>query len=109
MQISQLLWSALGLVVGGGIGYFFGRIQEAAQKRNQMRENAGKFKNAWAGMPGSTGRVFYLLIALVLIQVVCPLLFANGIQWMVSAGVAMGYGAVLYRQLTHKRQLLKNK
>ncbi len=104
MHFSQLLWSAFGLLAGGGIGFLFGRIQEFAQKRNQMREDSGKYKNVWSSMPGSFGRVFYLVIALVLVQVLCPLLFTSGGEWAVSAGVALGYGCVLYRQLMRKKQ-----
>ena len=56
----------------------------------------------WVLMPGSMGRVVFLLLALVLVQIICPLLFAGGVQWLVSAGVAVGYGGALYLQLRQK-------
>ena len=99
----------MGLVAGGGIGYFFGRIQEMAQRRNQMREDTGKYKSGWVTMPSSMGRVAYLIMALVLVQIICPLMFTNGTQWSVSGGVALGYGYVLFTQLMRKRQEANNK
>jgi len=57
-------------------------------------------------MPGSMRRVATLLVALLLIQLVCPLLFNNGCQWWVSAGLVAGYALMLYRNL---RQRLANK
>jgi membrane protein implicated in regulation of membrane protease activity len=53
-------------------------------------------------MPGSGRRVAYLLVALVLVQIVCPLLFTNGVQWWVSGGLVAGYGVVLYWQLRQR-------
>jgi len=50
-------------------------------------------------------RVAYLLVALVLVQIVCPLLFIDGSQWWVSGGVVVGYGALLFRQLRQARKL----
>ena len=47
----------------------------------------------------------YLLVALALVQVISPALFAGGSQWWVSAGVAGGYGALLVRQLRQRREL----
>ena len=45
----------------------------------------------------------YLLITLVLIQFICPLLFKNdSTQWWVSAGVVVGYGAMLFIQLRQR-------
>jgi hypothetical protein len=54
-------------------------------------------------MPGSGQRIAYLLIALVIVQFVCPLLFANGVQWWVSGGLAAGYGWSLFQQLRRRR------
>jgi hypothetical protein len=38
-----------------------------------------------------------------LVQFLCPLLFAGASQWWVSAGVALGYGWQLFRQLRQKQ------
>jgi len=54
-------------------------------------------------MPGSGLRGAFLLIALVIIQVICPLLFAQGVQWWVSGGLAAGYGWSLFQQLRRRR------
>jgi hypothetical protein len=98
----QFILAITALVAGGIIGLVFGMVQNAAQRRNQRRMDEGKLNNGWAVMPGSGMRVAYLLVALVLVQLICPLLFANGIQWWVSGGVVAGYGFVLYRQLRAK-------
>jgi len=53
-------------------------------------------------MPGSGARVAYLLIALVIVQVVCPMIFNNSTKWWVSGGVAIGYGLSLFLQLRQR-------
>lgn len=97
-----MLQSLIGLIVGCLIGAGFGVIQNAARARNERRQRAGKFNSGWAAMPGAGGRVVYLLVALVVIQIVCPLLFQNNVKWWVSAGVAGGYGLMLFWQLRQK-------
>ena len=91
--------------LGGGIaiGYGFGLIQAAAQRRNDRRQQTGELKNPWSVVPGSGLRVAYLLIVLAAIQVVCPLFFADSVQWWISAGVAGGYGILLFKQLQERR------
>src|SRR5262249_12050923 len=91
------------LLAGGIIGAGFGLVQEAARRRNQRRQDVGRLNNVWTVMPGSGVRVFYLLIALVLIQIGCPLLFSDAVKWWVSTGVAVGYGAILFRNLRQRR------
>lgn len=98
-----ILWPFLGLIAGAAIGISFGLIQRAAWRRYQQLEQKGEFKNAWGVMPRSGLRVAYLLITLVIIQVICPMLFADGTQWWVSGGVVAGYGAVLFRQLRERK------
>lgn len=102
MQILQILGPVVALLAGGLIGLAFGRLQDAAQRRNQRLEQSGRLKSGWAVMPGSGARVAYFMVALVLIQLVCPLLFVNGTQWWVSGGVAAGYGYMLYTQLRQR-------
>src|SRR5690349_5215439 len=83
------------LLAGGAIGLAFGAIQNFALRRNEKLQQSGNFGT---GMSGSMRRVAYLLVALILIQIVCPLLF-DGTQWWVSGGVIVGYGAMLFRRL----------
>ena len=103
MQIvNQILVPAAGLIAGLGIGYTFGILQEAALRRNQQRLDSGRMQSGWSLMPGSMTRIAMLLIALALVQVTCPLFFSRYAQWLVSGGVVIGYGAVLYRQLRRR-------
>ena len=107
MNLYIILQSAAALIVGGIVGVAFGFLQEAARKRNERRERVGEFKSGWLLMPGSGVRVAYLLVTLVAIQIICPLLFRDGIQWWVSGGVVGGYGVMLFFQLRQK--LAQNK
>ena len=100
----NVLRVSLALIAGGLIGYAFGLIQNAARLRHEKRQQDGKFKNAWSIIPSSGARTAYVLIALLLVQVICPLLFVEGTQWMVSGGVAAGYGWVLLQQLLRRRK-----
>ena len=102
MQSIIMLQSIAGLIVGALIGVAFGRIQEAARRRNERLQETGKLNSGWSVMPGSGARVAYLLITLVLIQIICPLLFRDGIQWWVSGGVAAGYALMLFLQLRQR-------
>src|SRR5438477_13181883 len=99
LQMLEVLRFVAGLLAGGLIGFGFGLIQQRALRRNQQQQQSGSLNNGWAVMPGSMKRVAWLLIALVIIQLVCPLLFVNGTQWWVSAGVVGGYAAMLVRRL----------
>src|SRR6266581_611620 len=98
-EFTNMLQSLIGLILGLIIGVGFGLVQDAARRHNEKRQQSGNLKSPWMVMPGSGARVAYLLIALVLIQFICPLLFRDGVQWWVSGGVAAGYGFMLYRDL----------
>ena len=98
-HLIDLLRDLAGLTAGGAIGLAFGTLQRAALRRHAELERTGKLKSGWSLMPGSGVRVAYLLLALALVQFVCPLLFVDGTQWWVSGGVVVGYGAMLYQQL----------
>ncbi len=102
-ELTNIVLSIIGLVAGGFIGVGFGTVQDAARQRNERLQEGGKLKSGWAVMPGSGKRVVYLLVALVLIQILCPLLFNDGIQWWVSVGVGGGYGFMLFRQLARRK------
>lgn len=107
IQITEIFRCLAALVAGGLIGYVFGTIQQFALRRNEKRQESGQLNNGWAVMPGSGRRVAYLLIALVLVQLICPLFFVNGSQWWVSGGVVLGYGTILFRQLRQRQASLK--
>jgi hypothetical protein len=107
MTVINLLQVTLALGAGAVIGLGFGTLQEAALRRHEQREREGKFKNGWSIMPGSGARVAYLLITLALIQLVCPMLFADGTQWWVSGGVVAGYGWPLFQRLRRRRAQLR--
>lgn len=92
----------LGVAAGAAIGYAFGLLQAVALRRHEQQQLSGKLKNGWTLMPGSGARVAYLLAALALVQFVCPLLFVAGTQWLVSAGVLLGYGWTLFLQLRRR-------
>lgn len=102
--LSMLVAAGIGL----SIGYGFGVLQRTARLKNEERERRGQVKNGWSLMPSSGQRVAYLLIALVVIQVLCPMLFSGGIEWWVSGGLAVGYGWCLYRDLRVKLASLRS-
>ena len=100
--MTNLFIPMIGLVVGGLIGLAFGAVQNAAALRNENRQEAGKLRSGWAIMPGSMRRVAFLMIALALVQVGMPMLFTSESQWLVSAGVVLGYGFMLYLQFRNR-------
>ena len=102
IQFIEIVRSSAALVAGGVIGLAFGMLQDIALRRNQRREQSGEFNSVVAVMPGSMRRVAYLLVALVLVQIICPILFVGASQWWVSAGVVASYGALLFRRLRHR-------
>jgi hypothetical protein len=99
IQVLDVVRPLIGLIAGGVIGLGFGAVQDIALRRNQKLQQAGSLNNGWAVMPGSMRRVAYLMIALVLVQIICPLLFEGSTQWWVSGGVVIGYGTLLFRRL----------
>jgi hypothetical protein len=100
----QILFTSLAVIIGAVIGLAFGYLQNAALRRHQKQVETGEFKSGWNVMPGSGGRVALLLMALVAIQFLCPILFADGTQWWVSGGLVAGYGCMLYRTFCEKRK-----
>ncbi len=99
MQLMNVIRPLAGLFAGALIGLGFGWVQNLALKHNQKRQERGSLHSGWEVMPGSMSRVAYLLIALVLIQIFCPLLFVDGTQWWVSGGLVAAYGGLLFRRL----------
>ena len=107
MHTTEFFRSLLALVAGGVIGAAFGFLQNRALLRNEKAQRGSADSNAPASMMGSMRRVAYLLVLLVLIQILCPLLFVDGSQWWVSAGVVLGYGSSLFARLRHRNQSLR--
>ena len=103
MQMMATLKLIAALLAGGVIGFVFGTIQERALRRNEQRQARGELKSEWGVMSGSAKRVIWLMIALVLVQVLCPLLFKDGTQWWVSGGVVLGYGVILFSRIQKVR------
>ena len=93
----------IALAAGGAIGLAFGAVQAAALRRYQKKQNSGNFNSGWTVIPGSMSRVACLLMTLAVIQFVCPILFKDGIQWMVSTGLVLGYGWCLLRAFRERR------
>ncbi len=102
MDIMSIFRPVAALIAGTAIGFVFGTIQNLALRRNERRQAGGSLNTGWAVMPGSMRRVAYLLIALVLVQLICPLLFQDNSQWWVSGGVCLGYASVLLRRLLQR-------
>ncbi len=97
---STIAWRIpLALLLGTALGAGFGFIQQLAWRRHEKLEQAGSLKTPWSVMPGSMRRIGLLIVALVLVQALCPLLFADGAQWWVSTGVCVGYAAILAARL----------
>ncbi|HVU24220.1 MAG TPA: hypothetical protein VHE13_08855 [Opitutus sp.] len=102
MQTLDILRALVALAAGGVIGLGFGTIQQAAQRRYERLQQEGRLSTGWAIMPGSGKRIASLLVALALVQFLCPVLFTDGIQWWVSAGLLAGYGWLLLGQLRRR-------
>lgn len=102
IHLFDLARLTVALVAGGVIGLAFGSLQQAAQRRLEKQQATGQLKSAWSLIPGSGARVAYLLVALALVQLICPMLFADGIQWWVSGGLLLGYGSILFHQLRRR-------
>lgn len=96
--------SLAAVVVGGAIGFIFGAFQNAALAKNEKLSEEGRLRTGWSVMPGSMSRVAVLLVVLVLIQVFCPLFFRGNVQWLVSAGVLLGYGSSFVIRLRHRTE-----
>src|SRR5258706_15543175 len=93
----EILRSLLALLAGGIIGLVFGLLQNLALRRNERRQQLGQLGSGWAVMPGSAKRVATLLVALALVQIVCPLLFIGGGRGVLALGVVFCYGFLFFR------------
>jgi hypothetical protein len=101
-QLLQILLPICGIILGGVIGFIFGSIQNAALARHRKLQKEGDLKSGWSIMPGSMRRTAFLLAIFGAVQLACPMFFdGSNIQWLVSAGVVIGYGWTLLQQLRH--------
>ena len=92
-----------GFVLGILIGCGFGLIQNATFAFHKILGKIDTLASGWASIPGSSARSIFLLVMLTFFQVACTLLFGNnGIQWIVSAGVVLGYVWILLRQFRQR-------
>jgi hypothetical protein len=103
IQLIEFVQPLLALVTGAAIGFLFGAVQNAALRRHEKLQQGGKLNSGWTVVPGSMRRVASLVVALALVQVVCPVLFIGGSQWWVSAGVVGSYGWLLFSQLRQRK------
>ncbi len=88
------------LLLGGAIGLAFGALQTMALRRNTRRAKEGSPDSGWMVMPGSAGRIAMLLLTLAAVQLLFPLFFGESYaQWLVSAGVVVGYGITLLQRV----------
>lgn len=99
MKLVELFQIFGATLAGAAIGWAFGLVQQFAAKRHAQMEATGKLNSAWSLMPGSMTRVAFLLVALAIVQVVCPMFFTGNAQWAVSVGVVFGYGWTLYQAM----------
>ncbi|HVU18030.1 MAG TPA: hypothetical protein VHD32_13975 [Candidatus Didemnitutus sp.] len=103
-MFSDIVIHLAAVISGGFLGYAFGLLQQAALRKNELRQQQGNLKSGWSLMPGAGARVAYFLVALLLVQLICPLLFRDGTQWWVSGGVLAGYGSILVAHLRRRRR-----
>jgi len=103
MGLVSIIRPLAGLLAGAIIGVVFGFLQRAASRRHEKLQREGRLKSGMGLLPGSARRVAALMLALAMVQIVCPVLFVDSTQWWVSAGVVGGYGWTLFSQLRQSR------
>ena len=87
-----------GLALGALIGMGFAWLQLQALRRNELLDQQRDIPGWLKQVPGSMGRVAFLLITFVLAQVVCP---RANVVWM-AAGVAIAYAVPFLLRLKAK-------
>jgi hypothetical protein len=98
----DIILSLFAVIVGFGVGYSFGLLQENARRRNAVAQARGDYKLGMGQLPGTGRRIAYLVLSLLAVQLICPLLFRDGIQWMVSGGLLVGYAIPMWSQLRER-------
>ena len=90
----------LGIVLGMIIGGMFAWLQLLALRRNELLEKRQQVPTLLRQIPGSGGRIAFLLVSLVLAQV----LFQNAsVVWM-AVGVTIAYAIPFVMRLKLKYQ-----
>ena len=97
--------SISGLLTGVAVGVTFGMFQHRALLRDQKQQETKGVQKRRLVVPSSFRRIFYLVITLLVIQIVCPILFKeSAIQWIITAGIIVGYGWTLLKRIrTYKK------
>lgn len=88
----------LGLILGAVIGGTFAWLQMRALRRNEELEKQGEVPGRLRRTPGAMGRVAYLLMALVAVQVFFP----QASLWWLSGGLVLAYGIPFIWRLKDK-------
>ena len=85
MNLSIFQGITLGLLLGGAFAW----LQLQALHRNELLEKHQELPTLLKQLPGAGGRVAFLLVALVLVQVLAP----AADKWWLSGSLALSYGA----------------
>ncbi len=99
---NPLIATMASLLLGVAIGLAFGLIEERIRLR---RAKTTRERPSYGFGSSTLRRTAYLLATLVAVQALCPLLFSEGLQWSVSAGLLAGYGMVLCRWYIGMRRI----
>jgi hypothetical protein len=100
-----MIFSVAAVIIGGLIGWGFGTIQNKAYRRNGALQQNGELRSGWSIMPGSMRRVAVLIMGLVVLQIIFPVLFSDSTtQWLISAGIIIGYGMSFVQRLRFRRE-----
>jgi len=93
-NFSAIQWASAS-AAGGLLGAGFGVMQGTARRRYEQLQQNGQLRSEWLVVRGSSRRIIALLLALGMLQVLCPWLFTSGGQWWLSGGVLAGYAVAL--------------
>lgn len=104
MTTETYMLLAGGFILGIALGCGFGLIQDTTFVLHKALRQLATLASNWTGIPGSSSRSIFLLVMLTLFQAAFTVLFGNNdIQWIVSAGVVLGYAWTLVLQFRQDR------
>jgi len=98
----DLIRDLVGLAAGAIIGLALGTLQQIALRRDEQPAPGGGPKSGWWLLPPAVVRLVFLVSTLALLRLASPQLFAEGTRWIVTAGVLLAYGAMLFGQLRRR-------